>query len=316
MPLPCLLVDHPRYQEHDTGSQHPENPSRVEAIRQRLRSGPLKDRLLVRESAPASRAQCLAVHDESYLFRLEESCLMGLTAIDHPDNQIGYDSFEVALLAAGGGIAAIDLLERGEPGAAFSLNRPPGHHAESYRALGFCLLNNVAIAARHWQSAHGRRRILILDWDAHHGNGIQNIFLNDPEVFYISIHEHPTFSFPGTGFAEENGAKAGQGLTLNIPLPPGAGDREALEALECLVAPALAAFKPQALLVAAGFDGHADDDMSGLLYSTGLYGRLGIMTKRWGQACEGRVVSILEGGYHLESLAASVEAYLLGLSDD
>lgn len=315
MPRPFTLIDHPCYREHDTGGGlHPEVPGRLAAIRQRLATSPLAAVMTVCEPQAIKRADILAVHDDAYLFRLEEACLAGQTSIDHTDNQICYESFDVALMSAAAGINGIDLLESGKAREVFCAVRPPGHHAERASALGFCFLNNVAIAARYWQEAHHRQRIFIIDWDAHHGNGIQSAFESDPDVFYASIHEHPTFSFPGTGYADERGLGPGVGTTLNVPLPPGANDRMVLEALESKVGPLLDAFQPEALIVAAGFDAHQDDDMSGLAYSTALYERVGIIMNRWGQRCQGRVLSILEGGYHLESLPLSVEAYLTGLT--
>ena len=192
--------------------------------------------------------------------------------------------------------------------------RPPGHHAERSRALGFCFLNNAVIAARHWQKAHGRRRVLVFDFDAHHGNGIQHAFEADPDVLYVSLHEHPTFSFPGTGYAEETGTGPGEGATLNIPLLPGARDAAALEALEERVDPAVRAFRPEAIVVAAGFDGHLLDDMSGLGYSTDLFRRLGRAVSLWAaDLAGGRALTLLEGGYHIGSLCDGVEQYLFGL---
>ena len=315
MSSPLILIDHPSYLEHDTGGGlHPEVPSRVAVIRQRLAQGTLAPLMTIRQPKAIERADLLSVHDEAYLFRLEESCLAGQTSIDHSDNQICYESFDVALLSAAGGMTAIDLLESGQAGSVFCAVRPPGHHAERATALGFCFLNNVAIAARYWQKTYQRKKIFIIDWDAHHGNGIQSAFESDPDVFYASVHEHPTFSFPGTGYAEERGAGAGCGAILNVPLPPGANDGMLLDAIHTKIYPAFAAFQPEALIIAAGFDGHQDDDMSGLSYSTKAYEELGRIMKQWGQRCQGRVVSILEGGYHLEALAASVEAYLAGLT--
>lgn len=309
-----VLFDHPCYRDHDTGGGlHPEVPERISAIRACLDAGPFAAGMRVCAPREISRAEVLAVHDESYLFRLEEACLSGQISIDHHDNQICYDSFDVARFSAAAGISAIDLLERGEASRVFCAVRPPGHHAERSTALGFCFLNNVAIAARYWQHAYGRQRIFILDWDAHHGNGIQSVFEHDPEVYYASIHEHPTFSFPGTGFGDEHGTGLGSGTTMNVPLPPGADDAMLLDAMQNRILPVLESFQPDALLVAAGFDGHQDDDMSGLCYSTGVYKTLGAMTRQWAQRCSGRVVSILEGGYHLEALPVSVEAYLDGL---
>jgi acetoin utilization deacetylase AcuC-like enzyme len=180
--------------------------------------------------------------------------------------------------------------------------------------MGFCFFNNVVIAAKYWQEVYGRKRILICDWDAHHGNGIQATLAEDPTIFYVSVHEHPTFSFPGTGWASETGIGAGKGANLNVPLPPGADDTMILKALSDTVGPAVARFQPDAVIVAAGFDGHHLDDMSRLAFSTQLYSQLGNIMAGWARRyCDGRVVSILEGGYHLESLAVSLEKYLQGL---
>lgn len=310
------VIDHPRYLDHQTGGgEHPEIPARVGLIRERLQNGVLRDHVTFVEATSPDRRHITAVHDEAYLFRFEEAVLSGQNAIDHHDNQICYESYEVALLAAGGCLTGIDLIESGQTELAFCNIRPPGHHAERASALGFCFLNNAAIAARYWQKKYQRQRIFILDWDAHHGNGIQSAFEHDPEVFYASIHEHPTFSFPGTGYAEDNGTGKGGGSTLNIPLPPGADDQRLLQAMAEQVGPAIETFQPEALIVAAGFDGHLLDDMSGLNYSTKVYGQLGVYMNVWGKKyCQGRVLSILEGGYHPQALAASAEAYLAGLS--
>jgi acetoin utilization deacetylase AcuC-like enzyme len=254
------------------------------------------------------------VHDNEYLYRFEEAALSGHLDIDHPDNQICYETFEVAMLSASAGINGIDLLESGEAQTVYCNIRPPGHHAERRLALGFCFFNNVLIAALYWQKKY-HKRVLIIDWDAHHGNGIQSGVESDPGIFYVSIHEHPTFSFPGTGYAEHTGIADGKGTILNIPLPPGATDDSVISALNEIIGPAVKKYAPEAIVIAAGFDGHQLDDMSGLAYSTNLYAQLGVYMNVWaGQFCNGKTLSILEGGYHLEALAASVEAYLAGLA--
>ncbi|OIP46481.1 MAG: hypothetical protein AUK28_07145 [Desulfobacterales bacterium CG2_30_60_27] len=308
---PICMVTDPRYLKHDTGGvAHPESPARLRAIAEKLKNGPLAAVLSVVAPRRAERGWITACHSEDYLFRLEEAALSGRAFVDHPDNQICFDSFDIAQLAAGAGPVGIDRLEDGHDKLVFCSVRPPGHHAEPALALGFCLLNNVGIAARYWQSRYGRKKIAIIDWDAHHGNGIQTLFEEDPDILYISIHEHPTFSFPGTGYAEECGIGRGAGTLLNIPLPPGADDELVLRAMTHQIMPAMDRFQPEALIVAAGFDGHALDDMSGLSYSTALYGQLGIhMAAMARKHCQGRLLSILEGGYHLEALAASVEQY-------
>jgi acetoin utilization deacetylase AcuC-like enzyme len=313
---PITLITHPRYLDHDTGGDHhPEIPQRLVAITETLRASPLAS--VIREAAPREpeRNWLTNFHGSSYLFRFEEEALTGKSYLGHPDNRMCYDSYAVALLAAGAGPTGIDLLENNKSDLIFCSIRPPGHHADRSMAMGFCFLNNAVIAARYWQQTYGRRHILIIDWDAHHGNGIQAAFDEDPDIFYISIHEHPTFSYPGTGFAEETGIGAGVGTTLNIPLPPGADDTAVLTAIKERIGPAVDAFQPQAILVAAGFDGHRLDDMSGLAYSTELYGHLGEIIAAWAKKyCGGKVISLLEGGYHIEALAASVEKYLAGLA--
>jgi acetoin utilization deacetylase AcuC-like enzyme len=313
---PIALVTDPRYLDHDTGGgDHPETPGRIEAILKRLDGSPLSPHITRFQPRAAARKEVLTVHKEEYLLRFEEACLSGKAYLGHPDNRIGYDSYEIAFLAAGGGLAGVDLLQSGDARHVFCCVRPPGHHSEAALALGFCFLNNVAIAAKYWQETYGLEKIMIIDWDAHHGNGIQEVFDEDPAVFYISIHEHPTFSFPGTGWANDTGTGAGVGATLNIPLPPGSDDRTVVKVLEHQVENAVKTFSPQALIVAAGFDGHEMDDMSGLAYSTRLYGHLGTYMASWAERyCGGKVLTILEGGYHLEALAESAEAYLAGLS--
>ena len=306
-----------RFLDHDTGGgDHPEAPERITSVRNRLRRGTLAEQL--EEVAPREAARCWieTAHDAAYLFRFEEAALSGKSFLDHPDNQICLDSYQIATLSAGSGLTGVDLLETGKASCVFCCSRPPGHHAERSQALGFCFFNNAAIAARYWQEVYGRKKILICDWDAHHGNGIQAAFEQDPSILYVSIHEHPTFSFPGTGLAEEIGSGGGSGATLNVPLPPGADDGMLLTALAVTVEPMVVHFQPDAVVVAAGFDGHQLDDMSRLAYSTRVYGRLGRIMADWAKRfCNSRVLSILEGGYHLEALAASVEMYLLGLAE-
>jgi acetoin utilization deacetylase AcuC-like enzyme len=299
--------------DHATWGGHPETRKRVTAVCARLRAGPCAPALIERAPRAVGWPELLESHSEDYLMRFEEAALSGREWFDHRDNQIGEATYQAALIAAGAGPTAIDLLEAGHAPPAFCAVRPPGHHAERSQALGFCFLNNAVVAARHWQK-HGRRRILVFDFDAHHGNGIQHAFESDPDVLYVSLHEHPTFSFPGTGYADETGSGPGEGTTLNIPLLPGARDAAALEALEERVDRVVRDFRPEAIVAAAGFDGHLLDDMSGLGYSAGLFRRFGHAVSLWAsELADGRVLSLLEGGYHLESLCESVEQYLLGL---
>ncbi len=312
------IITDQRYLDHDTGGgDHPEVPARLQVIGDRLRQSECYPDLNFHPPEPASRTHLLAAHDEAWLFRFEEGALAGRTYIDHSDNQIGYDSYDVAVLAAGAGLTAIDLLERGVETQAFCLVRPPGHHAEKKMPFGFCFFNNCVVAARYWQQKYGVQRIVVFDFDAHHGNGIQSAFEREAGSYYISIHEHPSFSYPGTGYSDEVGLEAGRGTILNLTLPPGGNDVDVLNLLETRISEALELWQPEALIVAAGFDAHVHDAMSGLSYSTDLYRRLGLQIRNWSERyCLGRLLSILEGGYELESLAASVEAYVHGLTGD
>ncbi len=294
---------------HLTSPGHPDQPLRVEAIVRFLESGDLKPfiKIIPPEEAPFSWIK--EVHDLDYIMRLEEACLRGKSYICGRDNEISFDSFSVARLAAGAVIKAVDLVEREGYQLVFCPVRPPGHHAERDRAMGFCFLNNIAIGAKYWQKSYNRR-IVILDWDAHHGNGIQNAFYKEAEVFYISLHENPSYSFPGTGFAEEKGEGIGVGYNLNIPMSLNSGNIEYLKAFQTIVDPAVRSFAPQGIIIAAGFDSHRDDDMSFLNLTTAGFAIMSEYVRKWSEAFSAPVISVLEGGYELESLVASVETHL------
>jgi len=314
------VITDPKYQLHDTGGgEHPEVPERLRVIDERLSTGRLAELVDVASPRPATRDELMAFHPESWLFRFEEAVLSGRTYIDHPDNQIGFESYDIAMLSAGAGLCGVDLIEQaGGNGQniVFCSTRPPGHHAEPTRPFGFCFFNNCVLVARYWQQRYGRRRICVLDFDAHHGNGIQTAFEEDGEVLYISIHEHPSFSYPGTGWAEEHGLGPGKGKILNIPLAPGSGDTQVLAALDGQALSLLERYQAEAFVIAAGFDAHRLDDMSGLAYSSALYEKIGSRLASWSNRfCSGRLISILEGGYHLPVLADCVENYLSGLLD-
>lgn len=312
---PLVYISHPRYREHRTDDgQHPEVAARLDCIERAIALSGNSHGVRSLQAVAAERRWLLRVHAENYLLRFEEAALSGKSWLAHPDNRLCYETYEVALLAAGAGLTGIDLLEKEKKGRIFCAVRPPGHHAERALPLGFCFLNNIAVAVRYWQENFGRRKIAVIDFDAHHGNGIQAIFEEDRDVFYASVHEHPTFSFPGTGYAEERGSGAGLGATLNCPLLPGCGDAPCRKELLRSIEPALRRFRPEALLVAAGFDGHRLDDMSGLAYSTELYGFIGgWLAGLADRFCAGRMVSILEGGYNLDVLGECVDRYISGL---
>ncbi len=313
-PSPLTIISDARFLDHDTGSNHPEIPARLQGIITALEQSEFSSLLDFQPSRPADRQWLLAAHDKGWLFRFEEAVLSGKTFIDHVDNQICYDSYEIAVLAAGAGLKAIDLLEQGQAEQGLCLVRPPGHHAERVRPFGFCFLNNCVVAARYWQQQYGRQRVVVFDFDAHHGNGIQSALEREVDTLYVSIHEHPSFSYPGTGYVDESGLGEGRGSILNVPLAPGAGDEQLLKMLYGPVAEKIAAWRPDALIVAAGFDGHRADEMSGLCYSTGVYEQLGRCVRTWSHRhCDGRLLSLLEGGYELRVLGESVAAFVRGL---
>jgi len=292
-----------RYLLHDTGPYHPEMPERLQAIVKGLEEGGMLSKLVRVTARPAPMQWIEAVHTDAYIRRFEAACLGGRKTIDYPDNQMCQDTYEIAQLAVGGILDTIDLLMDGKIDNAFCAVRPPGHHAEVDCAMGFCYFNNIAIAARYLQQKWDIERVAIVDFDVHHGNGTQHIFEKDPSVFYFSIHEHPSFAFPGTGRAFESGNGPGSGATLNLPVLPGQGDREYADHFEEELKPALAAFKPDFLLVSAGFDAHCEDDMSGVSLTTEGYSH--IMETLCNAAATytaGKLISILEGGYCLKRL--------------
>jgi acetoin utilization deacetylase AcuC-like enzyme len=297
------------YLKHDTGAGHPERPERLTAIVDRLQQkGLLQDLVRVKPSA-ASLEWLTTVHTPEYVQRVRKSCQAGTGYVDTPDAPASRDSYEVALSAAGGVLSAVDTVMDGTVKNAFCAIRPPGHHALKDHAMGFCLFNNVAIAAKYIQKKHKLAKVLIVDWDVHHGNGTQAIFYDDPSVFYFSIHQSPFY--PGTGGAEEKGTGKGLGFTHNVPLAAGCGDAEYKKVFEEELKPAAAAFKPDFVLVSAGFDSAKDDLLGRMKVTPAGFSELTRIVKGIAeQYCQGRLVTVLEGGYNLESLAASVEAHV------
>jgi acetoin utilization deacetylase AcuC-like enzyme len=294
---------------HDTGPDHPERPERLTAIVERLRRAGLMERLTSIPFGPATVDQLTAVHTAAYVERVRRTCAQGAPWVDDADTCICRESYEVALSAAGGVLAAVDAVAEGRVRNAFCAVRPPGHHASAGRAMGFCLFNNVAIAARYAQSKHNLRKVLIVDWDVHHGNGTQDVFYSDPTVLYFSVHQYP--HYPGTGAASETGAGEGVGLTVNAPLPAGSRDEAFIAAFREKLRPAALAFRPDIVLVSAGFDAHRDDPIAGMAMTADGFGELTRIVKDIAETCcKGRLVSVLEGGYGLAGLAESVEAHL------
>jgi acetoin utilization deacetylase AcuC-like enzyme len=292
-----------RFLLHCTGPHHPETPDRLLATWKGIEDGGLLPHLTLIKAVPAHLRWIEAVHSPRHIMRFEEACMLDLGDFDHPDNQICKDTYDIAILAVGGVLEAARLMMQGEIDNAFCAVRPPGHHAEINKAIGFCYFNNVAIAARYLQTEWGVERVGIVDFDVHHGNGTQHIFESDPTVFFYSIHEHPTFCFPGTGREFETGYGDGLGFTLNSPMLPGHGDKEYMECIERDMIPALDRFKPEVILVSAGFDAHREDDMSDMNLSTeGFSWLMQKIVEVADTYAGGRVISVLEGGYCLERL--------------
>ncbi len=308
-----LVVD-PCFEEHDTGPGHPERPERLRRIRQALVESKLVERCRMIELESADDAMIGRVHDEAHIRRVEQACRDGETLIDSMDTAICADSERVARLAAGSTVALARAVARGELKRGFAAVRPPGHHAERDLAMGFCLFNNVAVIARELTANEGLSRILIVDWDVHHGNGTQHIFEGDADVFYFSLHQWPLY--PGTGAAGEKGKGAGEGATLNCPLPPGAGDAAFLGVLRDRLVPAADRFRPDFVLISAGFDAHVSDPLAGLSVTTEAYREATkILLDLADRHADGRVVSLLEGGYDLDALAESVVTHVSEMVD-
>lgn len=300
-----LLSRDAAYDLHDTGRGHPERPARLDAVAQGIEAAVPADAIVELEPRVATRAELERVHDAEYLDALERFCEGGGGSID-PDTVASRGSWEAALHAAGSGLRAVDALTGGEGKVAFCAVRPPGHHATPSRSMGFCLLNNVAVTAA--ALAARDERVAIIDWDAHHGNGTQEMFWDDPAVLYASLHEYPLY--PGTGRLEETGGKAAAGLTCNLPLPAGATGDVYLEALDEVVLPLVESFAPGWTLISAGFDAHQADPLTGLHLSAGDFA---LFAQRLVTLTPGRVVAFLEGGYDLAAVRDSVIGALSGL---
>jgi len=297
-----LLYDE-RFLLHKTSPEHPEVPERLIAAYQGVEKGGLLPDLTLFGARRARQELVEAVHSIKYYLRFEEECLYGMPYFMHPDCQMSMQTFEAAMLAIGGVVEAARRVMAGELDNAFCAVRPPGHHAEVNRAMGFCFFNNIAVTARYLQSEWGVKRIGIIDFDVHHGNGTQLIFEDDPGVFFYSIHEHPSFAFPGTGREFEKGTGPGEGYTLNSPMLPGQGDNEYKETLQRDLFPAFEEYKPEIILISAGFDAHVDDDMSDINLSTaGFTWMMERIVDLAEQHAGGRLISVLEGGYNLQRL--------------
>lgn len=308
------LIYNERFLHHDTGPGHPERPDRLRAIVAALRSSGLWDRLQHLEFDAATPSRIERLHSPAYVHRVIETCASGMSYVDVADSAVCEASAELAMLAVGGVLRAVDAVMAGEIDNAFCAVRPPGHHAEMGRSMGFCLFGSVALAAESLIADHGLDRVAIVDFDVHHGNGTQHLLEDQAAILFVSIHEDPRHQYPGTGFAQETGRGEGRGATLNVPLPSGSGDHAYRTAFDEIIIPQLDEFAPQFVLLSAGFDAATADPLGGMRVTTpGFVEITRQMIAVADRHAAGHLVSVLEGGYDLDALAAAACGHVLAL---
>lgn len=326
---------HPKLVEHDTGPHHPERPDRLRAVLKAVRDaklinspdpfpdfhldfGPMpqvEQKLIeLPPPLPADESLVSLVHFPGYLDRIKRICAAGGGVLDQADTPVAANGLEMGLLSLACGISCCDAVMGGKVQRAFSAARPPGHHAEPDRPMGFCMFSNIAICARYLQKQYGIERIAIVDFDVHHGNGTQAAFEDDHSILFVSMHQHPRTLYPGSGHDYEVGDGPGRGFTLNLPLQPGSGDEVYRRVMETRVLPKLDDFKPQLLMISAGFDAHVDDPLAHMQLTDDGFELLTRLlagnAKTW---CDGKIVSLLEGGYNLQALGRGAVRHLIGL---
>lgn len=314
--MATALVHHPIYEKHDTGYGHPETPERYRVVIDALKDDRALFASLVEitpEKAPQGIVQ--AAHSKEHFRRVENAFSEGIDRLD-ADTVISMQSFDASLFAVGGAITAVDAVMQGEAKNAFVAVRPPGHHATAEHAMGFCLFNNVAVAARYAQNKYKEiERVAIIDWDVHHGNGTQGIFYSDPSVFFFSMHQYPWY--PGTGSRGESGQGRGLGATLNIPLKAFTSAEEQTRMFEAATGDISAAIKPDIIFISAGFDAHLTDPLGQLKLEDPDFVSMTRTVMQWADdVCGGRIVSCLEGGYNLETLGPTVRTHVAALADE
>jgi len=309
-----LCLSHPVCEQHLQGIRHPEQPARISAIRHRLQNAGIWQQLVHREPDPIEDQWILLNHSMDYLAEVKRAAQNPPAVLDGGDTIMTEKSLEAARRAAGAAVMGIDAILQGKFYTVFALVRPPGHHAEYDHAMGFCIFNNIAIAAHYAIEHYGVKRVFILDWDVHHGNGTQHSFEWRADVFFCSIHQWPLF--PGTGSANEQGKGDGKGYTRNFPLPAGSDDTVYLQLMKEEILPLIQQYHPELLLISAGFDAHAGDPLAGMQVSSRGFAE---MTQMVGEVAHQvgvkGILSFLEGGYHLEHLAESVQVHLEKLAE-
>jgi acetoin utilization deacetylase AcuC-like enzyme len=307
--LPTGIVSDPVCKQHHPGAYHPECPARIDAVMSGIETGVPQCRLETIPARPATDEDLHLCHTPGYVRTVRQEILSGYSTLTTGDTDISAGSWEAACLAAGGMLEAVDAVMQGRVRNAFCIVRPPGHHATSNQGMGFCVFNNIALGARYAQRVHGVDRVLIADWDVHHGNGTQEIFYEDPSVFFFSTHQWPLY--PGTGTAGETGSGGGKGFTMNCPFPRGSGREEIIGAFRSELLPAMDRFRPDLVLISAGFDSRIGDPLGGFVLTDDNFAELtGIVMDIANRHCKGRLVSILEGGYNLSGLASASAAHV------
>ena len=312
--MKCALLADPVCREHATGRGHPESARRFDAVVQALDAAGLREKMLALDPREITRDDLLLAHTAEYIALAEHEIRSGSEQLSTGDTVISRHSWEAALAAVGSALAAVDAVVAGKAARAFCAVRPPGHHANADHGMGFCVFNNIALASRHAQRRHGIARVLIVDWDVHHGNGTQDIFYENGSVFFFSTHQSPWY--PGTGRADETGSGAGKGATLNCPLPAFSGRKEIFACFEEKLLPAMEKFRPELVLISAGFDSRTEDPLGHFLLTDEDFAGLtrlvaGIAEHHAG----GRIVSMLEGGYNLRGLASAATAHVAAMME-